>query len=52
MEVVPVCSAHKASMIVHKLLECYNVEKEEHDDEDPRNVKILETKGEREVEGP
>jgi hypothetical protein len=27
MEVVPVCSAHKASMIVHELLECYNVMK-------------------------
>jgi hypothetical protein len=36
MEVVPVCSAHRAKMIVHELLECYNVAKEEHDEEDPR----------------
>jgi hypothetical protein len=52
MEVVPVCSAHKAKMIVHKLLECYNVMKEEYEEEDPRNVQIPETEGARVVEGP
>jgi hypothetical protein len=52
MEVVPMCSAHIASMIVHELLECYNVAKEEQDDEDPRNIQVLETEGERVVEGP
>jgi hypothetical protein len=39
-------------MIVHELLECYNVVKEEHDEEDPRNVKVPETEGEHAVEGP
>jgi hypothetical protein len=27
MEVVPMCSVHRASMTVHELLECYNVSK-------------------------
>jgi len=51
MEVVPACSAHRDSMIVHELLDCYNVTKEEHDEEDPRNVQVIETEGERVVEG-
>jgi hypothetical protein len=38
-------------MTVQKLLECYNVAKEEHDEEDPRNLKVPETEGERIVEG-
>jgi hypothetical protein len=46
MEVVSVCSAHRANINVHELLECYNVAKEEHDEEDPRNVQVPETKGE------
>jgi hypothetical protein len=29
MEAVPMCRVHRASMIVHELLECYNVAKEE-----------------------
>jgi len=45
MEVVLVCSVHKASMTVHELLECYSVVEEEQYDEDPRNVKIPETEG-------
>jgi hypothetical protein len=45
------CNAHRASMIVHELLECYNVAKEEHDEEYPRNLQVPETKGERVVEG-
>jgi hypothetical protein len=49
MELVPLCSVHKANMIVHELLECYNVAKEEHDEEDPRNVQVHETEGERVV---
>jgi hypothetical protein len=51
MEVVPMCSA-QASMIVHELLECYNVAKEEQDEEDPRNIQVPETEGEHAVEGP
>jgi hypothetical protein len=51
MEVVPVCSAHIATMNFHELLECYNVAKEEHDEEDPINVELPETEGERGVEG-
>jgi hypothetical protein len=47
-----VCSAHRASMIVHQLLECYNIAKEEHDEEDPRNVQVPKIEGERIVEGP
>jgi hypothetical protein len=50
--VVPVCSVHKANMIFHELLECYNVAKEEQDEEYPRNVQVPETGGERAVEGP
>jgi hypothetical protein len=41
-----ICSAHRAKMIVHELLECYNVVKEEHDEEDPRNVQVPKTEGE------
>jgi hypothetical protein len=52
MEVVRMCTGHRASMIVHELLECYNVAKEEHDEEDPRNVQVTKTKGEHVVEGP
>jgi hypothetical protein len=40
MEVVLVCDAHRVAMIVHELLDCYNIEKEEHDEEDPKNVKL------------
>jgi hypothetical protein len=46
MEVVPVYNAHKALMTIHELLECYNMDKEEQDEEDPRNVQVPETKGE------
>jgi hypothetical protein len=42
MEVVPLCSAHKAKMTVQKLLECYNVTEEEYEEEDPRNVQVPE----------
>jgi hypothetical protein len=52
MEVVPICSTHRNSMTVHELLECYNVVKEEHDEEDPSNVKVPEIEGEGVVEGP
>jgi hypothetical protein len=46
------CSVHKASMIFLELLECYNMAKEEHDEEDPRNIQVNEKEGERAVEGP
>jgi hypothetical protein len=52
MEVVSICNTHKNSMTVHELLECYNVVKEEHDEEDPSNVKVPEIEGEGVVEGP
>jgi len=51
MELVPVCIAHRATMIVHELLECYNVAMEEHDEYYPRNVKVPETEGDQVVEG-
>jgi hypothetical protein len=38
-------------MIFHELLECYNIPKEEHDEEDPNNVKVPRTEGECAVEG-
>jgi hypothetical protein len=49
MEVVPVCSVHRALMIVHELLECYNVVKEEQEEKYLRNVQVPETEGEWEV---
>jgi hypothetical protein len=51
MEVIPIRSANKDAMNVHELLECYNVAKEEHDEEDPRNVEVPDTEGEHVVEG-
>jgi len=41
----PLGSAHKAKLTVHKLLEWYNVRKEEYDEGDPRNVQVPETEG-------
>jgi hypothetical protein len=52
VDVVPVCSTHRASVKVHQILECYNFSKEDQDEEDLRNIEIPETKGERVVEGP
>jgi hypothetical protein len=52
MEVVSMCSVHRANINVHELLECYNVAKEEQDEEDPRNVQVPKIEGERVVEGP
>jgi hypothetical protein len=52
MEVIYVCSAHNIAMTFHQLLECYNVAQEVQEEEDPKNVQILETKGECVVEGP
>jgi hypothetical protein len=37
-------------MIVHELSECYNVAKEEHDEENPKNVQIHEIEGGQAVE--
>jgi hypothetical protein len=50
--VVPMCSVHIASTIVHKLLECYNVVKEEQDEEDTRDIPLPKTKGENAIEEP
>jgi len=46
------CSAHKDSMNVHELLECYNVAKEEQDMENIRNIQVPEIGGERIIQGP
>jgi hypothetical protein len=52
MEVVLVCTAHIASMNFHECLECYNVAKEEHNEEYLRNMKVPKTKGECTIEVP
>jgi len=52
MEVIYVCSTHNTSMMVHMLLECYNVTHEAQDDEYPHNTQVPETEGEQIVEGP
>jgi hypothetical protein len=41
-----VCNAHKSNINVHELLECYNVAKEERDEEDPMNVQVPGIEGE------
>jgi hypothetical protein len=38
MDVVPMCSLHRDSMMVHEILECYNVGKKYQDEEDPINI--------------
>jgi hypothetical protein len=38
MEEEPLGSTNKSKLTVQKLLECYNVTKEKHDEGDPRNV--------------
>jgi hypothetical protein len=43
---------HKSKLTVHKLLEFYNVRKDEYDEGDPRNVEVPEIEGTHEVEGP
>ena len=41
IELVPVCSVHRYSMTVEEVFHCYNVAKEDQEeDKDPRNVKI------------
>jgi hypothetical protein len=52
IEIVPACSAHRESVTVHELLECYNVTEEDQEEEDPRNVQVPETEGEHTVVGP
>jgi len=51
MEVVPVCSAHKAKMTICELIECYKVAKEDYEEEDLRNVQVPETQVEQAIEG-
>jgi len=38
MKVISICSAQDASMMVHKLLECYNVTQIDQDNDDPRYI--------------
>jgi hypothetical protein len=38
VETIPTRSAHRESVTVHELLECYNVTEENQEEEDPRNV--------------
>ena len=52
MKVVPAYNVHRALMISHELLECYNVSKEEQDEEYPRNVQVPKIEGEWVVEEP
>jgi hypothetical protein len=52
IELVPVCSAHRSSVTVREVLECYNVIGEDQEDEDLRNLQIPKTEGEHTVEGP
>jgi hypothetical protein len=52
MEVVYMCSTHRASLKVHKLLEFYYVSGEDQDEEDPRDIQVLEIEGECTIEGP
>jgi hypothetical protein len=51
MEVTPICHAHKVKITIFKLLECYNVMKEEYKDEDPRTVQIPYTERAHVVQG-
>jgi hypothetical protein len=46
------CDVHRVSMTIHELLECYNVTKEDQDEEDPINIQVPETEGEHVVGGP
>jgi hypothetical protein len=53
MELVPICSTHRYFVTVKEVLRYYNLAEEDQEgDKNPRNVKILEKKGERVVEGP
>jgi hypothetical protein len=45
------CSMHRASMMIHEILEFYNVGKECHNKEDPINIQIPDIEGEHDVEG-
>jgi hypothetical protein len=38
VEIIPTYSVHKEFLTVHELLECYNVTKEEEEEENLRNV--------------
>jgi hypothetical protein len=52
LEEEPLGSAHKDKLMVQKILECYNVTKEEYEDKNPRNVQVPKTKGTHTIEGP
>jgi hypothetical protein len=52
IEIIPACSVHRESAIVCELLECYNVTKDDQEEEDPINVQVPNTKGDRVVVGP
>jgi hypothetical protein len=41
---------HEWTVPLHKLQGCYNINVDE--DDDPRNVNIAETEGQRDIEGP
>jgi len=51
MDVVLMCSAHRTSMTVYELLECYNVAQEDQHEEDPRNIQLPKIEGKCTVEG-
>jgi hypothetical protein len=52
MEVVYMCRTRRDSLKVHKLLEFYYVSREDRDEEDPRDIQVLEIEGECTIEGP
>jgi hypothetical protein len=49
---IPLYSSPRFTSTVEEVFHCYNVVEQYQEEEDPRNVKILETEGERAVEGP
>jgi hypothetical protein len=49
VEITPTCNAHKESVTIHELLECYNVTEEDQEEDDPRNVQVPETEGECDI---
>jgi hypothetical protein len=52
MGMIPQAVHVEASATVREMLACYNIIEADQDEEDPRNVQVPETEGERAVEGP
>jgi hypothetical protein len=52
IEILPACREHREVVIVHELLECYNVTEEDQEEKYPRNMQVPETAEEWVKEGP